>query len=404
MAISLIFAIVPAMGAQPDSTGDNNPANFNKDKHNVTAKKAYEHANAHMISFLAANTPGLESWRGASVNPEPVVLYDINGKKLYYEFSVENETEMVGRMKVSANKVLGHSVKTFEIGPRLWNADAAMQKSIDVANEEYPDGKIKSTKMVVYDYPRIGAMTVVHDKTTGEKHRIFVDAYTLDVIPDKAPTETEEGVWSRYEQISKDKKSKNIARWKDSDDLAMSVEGEAASMDIDIQKPITKENLKKLEASPVNTMSMVATLDVPLYGQITSHACAVASAQMIAKYHGSWYSQSQISLFMGGCGIGGGCTSSEQLRFYKGELDKQGSSEDISYLDDAVFEIDRNRPFVSAIYSSPSTGHARVVRGYTLNSGGHDYLWINDPWPVNEGVTKWEDWDSVSHKYHLYVV
>lgn len=43
-----------------------------------------------------------------------------------------------------------------------------MKKSIEVANKEYPDGKIKSTQMVVYSYPSIGAMTVVKDKTSGD--------------------------------------------------------------------------------------------------------------------------------------------------------------------------------------------------------------------------------------------
>lgn len=50
--------------------------------------------------------------------------------------------------------------------------------------------QLKSTKMIVYNYPSIGAMTLVKDKTTGDEYRIFVDAYTLDEVEDKPATET----------------------------------------------------------------------------------------------------------------------------------------------------------------------------------------------------------------------
>lgn len=66
-----------------------------------------------------------------------------------------------------------------------------MGKSIEIAKNEYPDGEIKSTIMVVYDYPEIGAMTVVKDKTTGDEYRIFVDAYSLNEVEDKPATKTE---------------------------------------------------------------------------------------------------------------------------------------------------------------------------------------------------------------------
>lgn len=188
-----------------------------EDKNNVPASKAFEQASRYMDLVVRIGLSDLEDWQGATINPEPVVLYDINGEKLFYEFSVEKDTEMVGTMKVCANKVLGSPVQTFEIGPRLWNPEEAIQKSIEVANNDYPSGKIKTTKLVVYNYHIVGAMTVVQDKTTGETHRIFVDATTNEIIPDKAPTETERGVISFYNQLSKEKKVQNIAIWKEGD-------------------------------------------------------------------------------------------------------------------------------------------------------------------------------------------
>ena len=41
-----------------------------------------------MINFIATKTSGFENWTGTSIDPKPVELYDINGQKLYYQFSV----------------------------------------------------------------------------------------------------------------------------------------------------------------------------------------------------------------------------------------------------------------------------------------------------------------------------
>lgn len=121
-----------------------------------------------MISFIATDTD-FEKWGGASIDPKPLELYDINGQKLYYQLSVYKDNNIIGRIDIGATKKLGSSIQVIEFDPRPFDADEAIKKSIEIAKKEYPDGKIKSTKMVVYSYPSIGAMTVVKDKTTGEE-------------------------------------------------------------------------------------------------------------------------------------------------------------------------------------------------------------------------------------------
>jgi hypothetical protein len=41
-----------------------------KNDYNVTAEKAFEHANAQMIQFAATNTEGFENWTVASIDPK----------------------------------------------------------------------------------------------------------------------------------------------------------------------------------------------------------------------------------------------------------------------------------------------------------------------------------------------
>ncbi|MHC1756696.1 MAG: hypothetical protein AB9861_14925 [Methanosarcina sp.] len=89
-------------------------------------------------------------------------------------------------------------------------------------------------------------MTIVKDKTTGDEHRIFVDAYTLDVVPDESATETKRGIWSIYEQRLKNGIDNNLKHWQKSDELAKSIEQAAANKGVNINATVTEEILKNL--------------------------------------------------------------------------------------------------------------------------------------------------------------
>lgn len=344
------MVLVPAASAQ------------NENNYTIAVEEAIKHADAHVKYFVAANITDFGDWKGASIDTKPLELYDINGKKLYYQFSVYKNNNIISKIDVGADKKLGASVQVIELNPKPFNADDAIKKSIEIAKTSYLTENIKSTKMVVYSYPKIGAMTVVKDKTTGNEYRIFVDAYTLDVIPDKPATEKEPGVWSMYEQRLKNGIDKNLKEWQKSDQLT---------------KYIVQENTSGTAVTPLVSSK---TLSVPLYGQETSYYCAPASGQMIAKYYGVTHTQTYIYGVMRGVAPYG-VTDDDQVRYYKNGLGKSNSYHTTSFtFDTAVSEINNNRPFVSLI-----TGHARVCRGYSDTGFGLKYLAINDPLPVGSG-------------------
>jgi hypothetical protein len=222
-----------------------------EENYSVPVEKAFEHANAHVIDFMSSGVPDFENWTGASIDPKPLELYDINGQKLFYEFSAYKNNTLVGKIYVGANKTLGPSVQVIETTPNSYSTTEAIKKSIEIAKKEYLDGEIKSTKVVEYSYPCIGAMTVVKDNT-GEEHRIFVDVYSLDVVPDRPVTETELGVWSMYEQkLKKNGIDENLREWQKSDEFAKSIEKEAANKGICISVPIILDNYSNFESSNV---------------------------------------------------------------------------------------------------------------------------------------------------------
>ena len=227
------MVLVPAVNAQEENG------------YSVTAEEAFKHANAHMINFIATDAPYFENWTGASIDPKPLELYDPSGQKLYYQFSVYKNNKLIGIIDIGADKKLGQTVQLVEFDPKPFDTTEAMKKSIDVAKNEYPDGEIKSTKMVVYDYPLIGAMTVVKDKITGDEHRIFVDVYTLNVVPDEPATETKRGIWSIYERRLKNGIDKILKDWQESDNLTKSIDKEAKNKGINVITLITEEKRKK---------------------------------------------------------------------------------------------------------------------------------------------------------------
>ncbi len=232
-------ALVPVVNAQTEND------------YSVTEEVAFEHANAQIINFIADGGE-FEGWKGAFIYPTPLELYDPNGQKLYYQFSVYKNNSLIGRVDVGANKTLGQSIQVIELTPVLYNTTEAVNKSIETARNEYPNGEIKSTEMVVYCYPSIGAMTVIEDRASRDEHRIFVDAYTLEVIPDRPATETESGIWSIFDRRLQNGLEENLKSWQASDQLSKSVEQEVADKGICISVPVTLDDYLNSEATNVN--------------------------------------------------------------------------------------------------------------------------------------------------------
>jgi hypothetical protein len=103
-----------------------------------------------MMAFVATENE-TEKWEGASIDPKSLELYDISGQKLYYEFSVYKENNLISRIDIGANKTLGSALRRIEIDPKPYNVAEVIEKSIKTAKAKYPNGKIVSTNMVVYE-------------------------------------------------------------------------------------------------------------------------------------------------------------------------------------------------------------------------------------------------------------
>lgn len=358
----LLMGSILVVGASGD---DYSVENFYVDE-----DTAWMHARVYLTQFVADELPGLEDWDGAQVEKKPVIVYDIHGKKLFYEFTVTKEGRAIGEIEIAASKVLGTSVCRVILSPPL-DRETAAQKAMEVAEKEYPDYKIQSTKPVCYSYPKEGVMVTLAKPEAKEEKTVIIDVYLSSVVPLKEPKkEGELGAWSIYDKLPAEERAKGIEKWNS-------------------------------DAESVADQSLIGilgskTLSVPLYAQQYSNYCAAAVGQMIAKYYGTTHSQSYVAGYMGLTPGGGGASDSAQLNYYHSGLWKYGSwSDDSPSYSETKSEIDANRPLKSGI-----TGHARCGRGY-YDSGS--YVLINDPWPVGSGLLYWEPWILRTHTSDIYV-
>lgn len=369
--------------------------------YNVTAEEAFKHANANMINFIAICAPNFENWKGACIDPKPQELYDINGQKLFYQFSVYKEKKLIGTVDVFANKTLGHSINDITFDPKPYKAAEAMQKSEEIAKEDYPTGEIKLTVMVVYSYPSIGAMTVVKDKSTGVEHRVFVDAYNLDEKKDKPATETEPGVWSMYDQILKNGKENNLNECQKSDQLTKYIERAAAFKGVNISVAVTEQNAKELSGDAAIMASTSKKLGVPLRGQEDAVWCGPACIQMISLYY-RYPTPTQKSIYYyfpwANPEPQSGLSPDDMIKIAKNRWNKNGNLTNNCNFNDAKKEIDSYRPFYSM-----TTNHYRVCQGYLIQNG-YNYLYINDPMPIgSSGTPKIESTTGGTEKKRIYI-
>ncbi len=191
-----------------------------------------------------------------------------------------------------------------------------------------------------------------------------------------------------------------MKKWQKSDELTKSIEHAATIKGININMPVTEEDIKKLsDDTTIVGRSTSYYLDTTLYGQENDHYCAPACGQMIADYYDVFHTQDYIYQKMGpGYTTGGNVINNNQLNYYKPSngLNKPNSAYvTVFTFSQAVSEINNNRPFVSIRDS-----HSRVCSGYLSNYPEY-LLAIDDPLPEDYGYSYMETFGS--EDYRVYV-
>jgi len=373
IGVVLLLLLMAAMTMVPMvsavETGDSLDLSSTIEKNYIPEKTAYLTATAAVKEFTQSGALN-NAWNGAQVNPRPDIIYDLNGKRLFYLFTVENNENKIGEIKAAASDVIGASIIT--IGPVTppIDKDKVRSRATEIISRNGNNAVIKSIDLVCYNYPEIGVM-VRYSVNSGTEETLVLDAYDLAVVPASHMD-------SYYQNILPTETKARITR------------------------AVSERNALLVQETTVSPKATVTkTLSgFPLYPQQGSAWCAFATAQMISGYYGYSRTQTGIASTMGvnpnnGATIEQAGSNYYQVSTANGGLGKSGSfiryTGQFTYTD-IMNELGSNRPLHTDRYESASY-HARAIAGYSY-TGTSQYIYIYDPWPVNQGSLYWENWNA----------
>jgi hypothetical protein len=133
----------------------------------VKQDQALNYAQMAVRRAWAGNVEDMRNWATAGFDPEPLIIFDLNGEPLFYEFTVRDGRQNVGRVKAAASRLVGSAVVTIERGARKWDPGKAMEQAAAIAKKEFPRRKIVARDLVCYSYPKIGVRVEFADEDGG---------------------------------------------------------------------------------------------------------------------------------------------------------------------------------------------------------------------------------------------
>lgn len=369
------MVMVPIVSATDDFRSLSNDKDLIESNY-IPIDTAREQAAITMVSMIKSGVLD-ENWVGASVNKEPVIIYDINGKMLFYQFFVEKDGKITGQILSPSSKVLGTMVK--QIGdPATLDFYEVQKKAEQIVSTKYSRFTIQSTKIVSYSYPKMGVMILLSNPISQEQKSIIIDAVDLSEIPEMMPlTDGEPGAWSYYGQISEKTRLENIVHW-------------------DTQKKADGSDERMMGTKALGEANYIQYF--PTTDQNQTQWCAIASAWLITKFHYPTTSRTQTNVANNmNVYSNTGPAWDEEIQYYldsyaSGGLGKphsytdywSGSPQDVTY-EMIKTEINANRPLKIS-----HSGHARTCIGYWQYTSGEKLYKFSDTWPSSP-KTYWEN-------------
>jgi len=223
---------------------ENSSLQSTTDPNTVPIETAYNQSLAAFWSFTLDGPYSSDpNWTSAALDPEPVILYDINGKPQYYEFYLTNGGAIIW---TGANKILGHGVFRFYQEAPSYNHSQIAQDAERVVKTRYPDYPILSNIPALYggSYPMLSRMLKVRNTSSGASERIIVDAFTHEIVPDHASEDYKgnEYAWSYLDSIPQSEYPDRVAQWELQDSDASRIVEYTLARGIDVRLPLTPQN------------------------------------------------------------------------------------------------------------------------------------------------------------------
>jgi len=207
-------------------------------------------------------------WTGSTLNQNPVIVYDTNGKMLYYKFWVESSGKTIGEINVASSRTLGSPIQSVStIDPDGFSIEKMQSRAREIISTSFKDSEIISEKVVLYDYPLTGlSVEILNKKTNGiitfvvdqnnyPDYRI-IGSYLSDDNNGLAYVNNSR---SRYSSLSLDEKKTNIELWNKENDRINTVTQKINSIRVQYP-PASEKNVESIKNSKESEELIVSTL------------------------------------------------------------------------------------------------------------------------------------------------
>jgi hypothetical protein len=331
------------------------------------------------LSLLPEGGIGKLNWQNRDI-------YDIHGRLLFRDKTLRlTRPGYRIRVRTAANDELRSPVWTMSAGPDN-DLDAAIASARAKAAQTRLGVIDGPEALVCYAYPKLGLMC------EGRNHeRVVLDLFDHTPVPvdfDKAVAALDVYCWSPLEMPP------SMSRW-----IGILWTQNVATLSSRVENS-PRAFSAALQLSRARMTEITLGDRMTLIGQMHTMACAPASFTMILRYHGSTCTQQEVANAMG---------TTEQ---YGTDPDRQapaislltggtlvGTMDMVPSLEKAREEVTvGRRPFKQGI-----SAHARVLAGWKTDDADVPWVYVYDPWPVNQGEIYWEQWGAVDALNFVYV-
>jgi hypothetical protein len=389
-------------------------------RNEIPKEELFEHAKISTTIDAIGRLPGTESWLNATISKLPIKIFDINGELLFYDYPIQSAAKgegIQGYVTVGSRKNIGSPVISYELGPRRWNFNQAVEKLKPLFKKKFPKHKVTDIKLVCYSFPKLGVMFQAINQRGAASRHIF-DGASLAPVPERKEKTEIEGffAWSYLESLTDAMKKARLRQYNQvNKKLRRIPEIERTAM---LKAKVFKQYLKSDYVGTIVKFGATKLLQYcthynysetrshhcfVLQGQQVNDYCAVATCQMILCYYRYYYTQDQIAPALN-YSSGGGCPPDQSIGYEQLTCNHLDATFDSSpTFSEAKDQIDALHPFKSGVPS-----HARACAGYYRNLlTGVNRLYIYDPSPWNAnyklaGSIKWEDWNAITHTNYVF--
>jgi hypothetical protein len=359
----------------------------------VAAARLHGLAFAHVVVAVDERLAAAQG--ELALRDDPLVIYDVSGDQLFYDFSLLAGDTPVGYVRTAADARVGTPAVAVERSRRPWDPVAATAAAARRAGEEGAS-VVHDTRLVCYCYPKLG-IQITTTGSDGERRTQIFDVASGSPVGEETDDPSDQvGVRSYLAGLDARARLADFA--------------ESAGAIAQLVVPGEPINLPKLpaEASAQVWLDPACrkTPGLPMYAQITNYNCVPASAEMVLDHYGWNFTQAEIAQAMGttppsGTSYAGFANGIATLT--KGTMTP--SQPDINWTRAQQWELVTSELAANRPVFTQMPGHYRVCMAFA-SVLFFQMLHIHDPWPWNAnvcggGADYWENWNGTSIEWFV---